>query len=110
MTPSVFVLGYCSSFAAALAMDRHHQQVFGHRAYTTDKIAARFASCALLICAFCSATLWRSASIGAVVFVVAASLGALLAAVLLALAPRVAAAVAILAGPIAIFETIFSAM
>lgn len=37
MTPIVFVLGYCSSVAAALAMNRHHQHVFGRRAGKTDK-------------------------------------------------------------------------
>ncbi len=107
MTPIVFVLGYCGSFAAALAMDRHHQQVFGHRACTREKVAARCVSGALFVCVFALATLSRSASIGVVAFVIAASLGALLTAVLLAYAPRFAAAVASLAGPIAILEMIF---
>lgn len=106
MTPTVFVLGYCGSFAAALAMNRHYQHVSGRRAGKTDKVAARCVSCVLFVSTFISATLARSGSIGVVAFVIAASVGALLTTVLLAYAPRFAAAAASFAGLIAILEMI----
>jgi hypothetical protein len=106
MSPIVFVLGYCGSVAAALAMNRHHQHVFGRRAGKPDKVAARCVSCVFFVSTFISATLSRSGSIGIVAFVVAASVGALLTAVLLAYAPRFAAAVASFAGLIAILKMI----
>jgi hypothetical protein len=106
MMLTVVTFNYCASIAAALAMDRHHQRVFARRACARDAVALRLLGGALSLCAFVSAILSRSASIGVVDFIIAASIGALLSAVSLALAPRFATAVAGAAATVALLASI----
>jgi hypothetical protein len=108
MTLAGLALAYSGSVAFALAMDRHHEQVFECRPSAIGRVALRLAGVALLVGVFVAATMSRSASIGAVEVVLAGSIGALMAAFALPYAPRLAAMLALAAVPAALFDMILN--